>query len=43
MKQMKMSILAVGAVIAAVPKNQVRRERPEAGNVILLVGGRIGR
>ena len=35
--------MEVGAVIAAVPKNQVRRERPEAGNVILLVGGRTGR
>ncbi|MBR0383520.1 MAG: phosphoribosylformylglycinamidine synthase [Eubacteriaceae bacterium] len=35
--------MEVGAVIAAVPKDQVRRERPAPGNVVLLVGGRTGR
>lgn len=35
--------LEVGAVIAAAPKENVIRERPEPGDVILLVGGRTGR
>lgn len=35
--------MEVGAVIAAVPKENVRRESPEPGDVILLVGGRTGR
>ncbi len=35
--------LEVGAVIAAVPEKNVIRERPEAGDLILLLGGRTGR
>ncbi|MDO4287944.1 MAG: phosphoribosylformylglycinamidine synthase [Eubacterium sp.] len=35
--------MEVGAVMAAVPKENVRRERPEAGDIILLVGGKTGR
>ncbi len=35
--------MEVGAVVGAVPADQVRRERPEAGDVILLLGGRTGR
>jgi len=35
--------LECGAVIAAAPAENVRRERPEAGDVIILLGGRTGR
>jgi len=35
--------MEVGAVVAAVKAENVRRERPEAGDVILLMGGRTGR
>ncbi|SDX90777.1 phosphoribosylformylglycinamidine synthase [Eubacterium barkeri] len=35
--------MEVGAVIAAVPKENVRRERPQPGDIILLVGGKTGR
>ncbi|KNZ40374.1 phosphoribosylformylglycinamidine synthase [Acetobacterium bakii] len=35
--------MEVGAVIAAAPKENVRRERPTPGDVVLLVGGRTGR
>ena len=35
--------LEAGAVIGAVPRRLVRRERPEPGDVVLLVGGRTGR
>lgn len=35
--------LEVGAVIAAVPEENVVREKPEAGDCILLLGGRTGR
>jgi phosphoribosylformylglycinamidine synthase len=35
--------MEVGAVIAAVPKENVVREKPQPGDVILLVGGRTGR
>lgn len=35
--------MEVGAVIGAVAKKNVRREKPSAGDVILLVGGRTGR
>ncbi|MDI6879968.1 MAG: phosphoribosylformylglycinamidine synthase [Desulfitobacteriaceae bacterium] len=35
--------MEVGAVIAAAPRGNVRRQRPEAGDVVLLVGGRTGR
>lgn len=35
--------MEVGAVIAAAPASHVRRERPEAGDKILLLGGRTGR
>ncbi len=35
--------LEVGAVVGAVPANQVRRESPAPGDVILLLGGRTGR
>ncbi len=35
--------MEVGAVIAATPKDQVIREVPEPGDVVILVGGRTGR
>ena len=35
--------MEVGAVIAAAPAENVRRERPEPGDVIVLLGGRTGR
>ncbi|MFP4282762.1 MAG: phosphoribosylformylglycinamidine synthase [Opitutales bacterium] len=35
--------LEIGAVIAAAPRGNVRREEPAAGDVIVLVGGRTGR
>lgn len=35
--------MEVGAVIAAVPKKNVRRDVPVPGDIILLVGGRTGR
>lgn len=35
--------MEVGAVIGAAPASHVRRERPEAGDIIILVGGRTGR
>lgn len=35
--------MEVGAVIAAAPAENVRRERPEAGDVIILLGGATGR
>lgn len=35
--------LETGAVIGAVPKSWVRREKPTAGDAIILVGGRTGR
>ena len=35
--------MEVGAVVAAAPRAQVRREEPVPGDVIVLVGGRTGR
>lgn len=35
--------MEIGAVIAAAPESHVIRERPEAGDVVILVGGRTGR
>lgn len=35
--------MEIGAVIAAAPRDQVVREAPAAGDVVLLVGGRTGR
>ena len=35
--------LECGAVVAAAPATNVRRERPEAGDVVVLLGGRTGR
>ncbi len=35
--------MEIGAVIAAAPKENVVREAPEAGDVIILLGGRTGR
>lgn len=35
--------MEIGAVIAAAPADQVVRETPEAGDVIVLLGGRTGR
>src|SRR5665648_29261 len=35
--------MEVGAVIAATPKENVVRERPEPGDIVLLVGGKTGR
>ncbi|HBG7259250.1 phosphoribosylformylglycinamidine synthase [Clostridioides difficile] len=35
--------MEIGAVIAAAPKGNVVRERPEAGDVIVLLGGKTGR
>lgn len=34
--------MEVGAVVGAVPKEQVRRESPVSGDVILLIGGKTG-
>ncbi len=35
--------MEIGAVIAAAPAANVRRERPEPGDVVILLGGRTGR
>ncbi len=35
--------MEIGAVIAAAPEENVRRERPAPGDVVLLLGGRTGR
>ena len=35
--------MEIGAVIAAAPAENVRRERPVCGDVVILVGGRTGR
>ena len=35
--------MEVGAVIAAAPAENVRRERPEDGDIVILLGGRTGR
>ena len=35
--------LECGAVVAAAPAYNVRRERPDAGDIIILLGGRTGR
>ncbi len=35
--------LEIGAVVAAAPAKNVRRERPDPGDVIILLGGRTGR
>ena len=35
--------MEVGAVIAAAPAENVRRERPAAGDLVILLGGRTGR
>ncbi len=35
--------LEIGAVVAAAPAKNVRRERPEPGDIIILLGGRTGR
>ncbi len=35
--------MEIGAVIAAAPAENVRRERPEPGDIIILLGGRTGR
>ena len=35
--------MEIGAVIAAAPAENVRRERPAPGDVVILLGGRTGR
>jgi phosphoribosylformylglycinamidine synthase len=35
--------MEIGAVVGAAPKSSVRRKTPEAGDVIILLGGRTGR
>jgi len=35
--------MEIGAVIAAAPEENVRRERPQAGDVVILLGGKTGR
>ena len=35
--------LEIGAVVAAAPAENVRRERPEDGDIVILLGGRTGR
>ena len=35
--------MEIGAVVAATPADHVRRETPEAGDVVVLLGGRTGR
>ena len=35
--------MEIGAVIAAAPQENVRRERPEDGDIVILLGGKTGR
>ncbi len=35
--------MEIGAVVAAAPAENVRRERPEEGDIVILLGGRTGR
>ena len=35
--------MEIGAVIAAAPQENVKRERPVAGDIVILIGGRTGR
>ena len=35
--------MEIGAVVGAAPAENVRRERPEAGDIVILLGGRTGR
>lgn len=35
--------MEIGAVIAAVPKSHVKRSKPSAGDVVILLGGKTGR
>ena len=35
--------MEVGAVVAAAPKEQVKRLEPQNGQIVLLIGGRTGR
>ena len=35
--------MEIGAVIAAAPQENVRRERPDAGDIVILLGGATGR
>lgn len=35
--------MEIGAVIGAAPRKNIKREKPEAGDVIILLGGRTGR
>ena len=35
--------MELGAVVGAAPKSNVKREKPEAGDVIILLGGKTGR
>lgn len=35
--------MEIGAVVAAVPRENVRREKPEPGDIVILLGGRTGR
>ena len=35
--------MEIGAVIGAVPKSYVKREKPSSGDVVILLGGRTGR
>ena len=35
--------MEIGAVVAAAPQENVRRERPEDGDIVILLGGRTGR
>ena len=35
--------MEIGAVVGAAPAKNIRRERPEAGDIIILLGGRTGR
>ncbi len=35
--------MEIGAVVAAVPENQVRREEPLPGDIVVLLGGKTGR
>ena len=35
--------MEIGAVVGAAPKKNVRREKPQAGDIVILLGGRTGR
>lgn len=43
MKAIPQKRMEVGAVVGAAPKSNVKREQPQPGDVIVLIGGATGR